>query len=283
MKLFFPYPNINKNQTYMATLRIINSLDIKKSDLLPSEVIVSKNYATQETLVAKHEFDTFVYNGRLYEKLINLEISTDLSIPTSREDKIKIMNFVGKYSIPYPNVHNISSNTRKSINKSDSTADVINWLFVPFSSLPQNHNSINFFEFFRECYAEFKSIISLLKSGGDLRKSPLQLIFNNYLFGNNLYLNPLDDPNYKTTWRSNSSLHLCYLELYATIMAKQKIKTCKYCHKDFEASKGNMTMCIQCRIDNASRKKNYYDNIIVEREKARERMKRLRNLKETDV
>lgn len=274
--MFFPYPDVTEGDTHTADLRIIKKLDIKPSDLGSMECVISKNQALGETLIGRPKLVINKYKGNLFEHLINLDISENVEDYVSQPDKEKIMEFVSKFSVPYPNRQDVTGQFRDDPNISFmSNGDEINWVFIPYTSKPQVVQ-VGFFEMFQIQYLEVRRIAKKIKEN-NLDAMEIEGVFNNYLSGNNLYLNSLDKQDFKINWRSKTCLNLCYLELYSLLLSKQLIKTCKYCLRDFKTAKGNVLVCSNCKDTNEPRKKYYYDHQQEEKEKAKLRMRKNRS------
>lgn len=297
MKLFFPYPD-RDSITDKATLRTVKKLDIAKSDFVNHlEIVVSKDFVIGETLLASPTGGRTNYTGRLYEKLLNLKISLNPDQPISPEDKDRIMDFVGSYAQPRSNSQEMSAQIRADPNTSwdKDRGDEINWLFFPYTSKPQDRTRLGFFESFQNMYRDFIGCFEIIESRKTFGLGGLRTVFDNALAGNRLTLNPAYDippkevvtesgeritikhtNEHSIDWVSETSIDLCYLELYSLLISRQSIKICKYCNERFESSKSNEVRCRKCRVESVSRKMYYRKNIHMEREKARIRMAKKR-------
>jgi hypothetical protein len=270
MSTVFLYPKTLAGECFKSEFRIIKSLDVNPSELKPLEIIIDIDYSTGETLVGRPLLNkTTKYEGRLYEKLLTLKLPHDGAL--NEEEKEKILKFVSNYGSPIGNSVSLQG---QLIN---SHGAEINWAFILYT-IDLEQGGANFFSSFRNMYVDFVGAVEIIKSG------KLELL-NNYkgtfdigLEGNKLILPsyPLNEINRLPKWISNTSLNLCYLELYELLSSNQQIKTCKYCGTLFESSKSNELRCNNCKNPSVYRKLYYTRNNEEEKEKAKNRMKKLR-------
>ena len=265
MSSVFLYPKGISGKCYKSHFRIINKLDIKPSDLKPHEIEISKDNVYGETLVGRPLFELTKYDGKLYEKLIQLNLPHEGNLGS--EEKNKIIKFISDYSSPYGPI-------KLGEYMSDPIGKEINWVFIPYE-INFHRTEGDFYRIFRNMYVDFVETVEIIKSGSLELLNSYHGNFNDGLKGNYLYL-PKYNNGYRITWFSNTCLDLCYLELYELIISNQKIKNCKYCNQIFESSKSNEVRCNNCKNPAVYRKLYYYRNPEKEREKARERMRKIR-------
>lgn len=263
MSNVFLYPKAITGECFKSQLRIVNKLDIEESDLENGEIIISKDYANNELLLGKPTFEITKYEGRMYEKLIQLNLKHEGTL--SFEEKSRIIQFVSQFGAPLGPIGLASQN--------------FNWVFIPYE-IDLRRGEGEFFSSFRNLYVDFKDTIEIIKSGDLHLLNRYQGSFNNGLQGNRLYLPPFET-GYSIKWINDTCLNLCYLELYELLLSNQKIKVCKYCNSLFESSKSNEVRCKNCKNPAIFRKLYHLRNLTSERLKAKERMRRLR-LKKSD-
>lgn len=285
MKLFFPFLE-EKKRFYNASLRLINKLYIKKEDLQPFEIVISKDYLEGITLVGKPRESFTEVSGNFFEKLYNLKINLDKNKKISFSERKIIIDFVSKYAQPkmlgqeQTIIRHFSDNPNNSFFEE---GDEIEWLFFPYVSKPQDKTLIDYFYAFRNMLRDFKETVDLIKDNQHFKPGGITSVFNFHLSQNRLYLNPnygdKDFLGHSLCWISKTSLSLCYLELYSLIISKSKIKLCKYCNSLFVSEKSNRTRCDNCMKDfNLFRRIYYQKHIEIERERARLRMRKHRKL-----
>lgn len=279
MSILYPFTNSKGGFCVPSSLRLIQKLDIIAIDLKPTEVVISKDYVSGETLVGSSlSGGKTRYTGRLYEKLINLKLPLDFSRVLNSEEKQMILDFVSKFGRPF-GIETASANMRSDPNKSFfGDGDKINWVFMHYVSFPQDWHRMDFFSQFRTMYHDFTNMYQLVKLGDYKQLDRYYFVFNNGLRESHLQI-PYYEEGIKTRWISDSCLAQCYLELYELIISHQTIKVCKYCGNDFESSKSNETCCFNCRKPDLYRKLYYEKNRLLEQQKAKQRMARLRNIK----
>lgn len=275
MNLFLaidPYEDIDYRQ---ISMRIIKDFKDQKIPQINGDVVICKNNSN-EILVANPNGKKTVFKGYLFLELVKLNLSDQDNV--SDEDKIKIINFVSKYGIPYSEKRNQEACFRKdALSSLYEDGDKINWLFVNYNSKPQDIGSSNFFDYFKWNYQEFLSIYKLIE------KEDYQEISNKYAY---LFDKCLNGNTFKFVynkngvvegkWLSKTCLDRCYLELYSVILTKQKIKTCKYCGSEFTSQKENRLRCDNCQNPIVGSKKYREKNKDECNRKARERMRKIR-------
>lgn len=280
MNISLPSSRKKGGFTHGINLRIINKLDIQPEDLINEEVVISKDYITNETLIGRPLGLKVRYEGYLYEKFLNLNLDRNVRKDISTEEKQKIMDFISKYAIPYYSPMELISIFRENINNSDyESRDEISWLFIPYVSKPQDRNSVSFFYIFRNAYINFQDAVKIATNKNYKNLEYLEGVFNNMLKGNypQIDIQQLKKGEYGLKWISQTSLQQCYFELFNFILSRQTLKECKYCGNKFEGSKSNVVRCADCRKPSIYRKQYYEKHKVEERRKARVRMKNLRS------
>jgi hypothetical protein len=281
MKLFFPYPSSEGGYTATIKMRLISEADLATHPIETAahEVVISKDYQTGEILLASHIGGKKHYEGRMYEKLIQLDISQNVDEDLTAADKTNILDFVSQFSCPLPTPLNLWINMRSDPFKSKrEEGDEINWLFIPYESKPLDQSRVSFFYDFRNAYNDFLNCFEAVKNNDSGKLKRYEGVFNMHLKNSHLYLTRNGGKAYSISWISNTCLDLCYLELYSLLISNQSIKVCKYCSSYFESSKSNELRCKECKKPEIYRTIYYEKNKPTEQLKARERMKKLRKL-----
>lgn len=284
MKLFFPYPSSEGGYTSTITMRLISEADLAMHPINTAklEVVVSKDYQTGEILLASPFGNRNHFEGRMYEKFIQLSISQNIEEDLTSIDKIKIINFVSQYSRPSSTPQSLWINMRSDPFKSyREEGDEINWLFIPYESKPHDQSRVSFFYDFRNAYSDFLNCFEAVKNSDSGKLKRYEGVFNMHLKNSHLYLTRNGGKAYSISWISNTCLDLCYLELYSLLISNQSIKVCKYCNKYFESNKSNELRCQECKNPAIYRKTYYERNRSIEQLKARTRMKKFRKLQKS--
>lgn len=277
MNLFLvidPYEEINYRQ---ISMRVIKDFKDQKIPLINGDVVICKDNSNNEILVANPNGKKTVFKGYLFLELAKLNLSDQDNV--SDEDKIKIINFVSKYGIPYCEKRNQEACFRKdALSSLYEDGDKINWLFINYNSKPQNIGSSNFFDYFKWNYQEFLNIYRLLEKEDYKEISDkYESLFNKCLGGNIFKFFYNKENAVEGKWISRTSLDRCYLELYSVILTKQKIKTCKYCGSKFISQKENRLRCYDCQDPIVGSKRYREKNKEECNRKARERMRKIRS------
>jgi len=274
MNLFLALPLDDVTEYHQSLVRTIPSIHIRKQMLENGEVIISKNYEKNETLVANPNSNKTLVRGYLYPELLKLNL--DLGDAITQLDKEKIINFVQKYSIPSKSKKKLQVCFRKNQNNSDyKKGDKVNWLFLDYFSKPQDNN-IDYFEFFKWNYSDFIKIHEAIKNEDYQKLNKYRETIDKFLEGNSLQYVYSKEKGVGIKWVSSTCLNRCYLELYSILLTKQKIKVCKYCGSEFTSSKENRLRCFECQDSVVFSRK--YRLLYPEktRKKAKERMRKNR-------
>lgn len=270
MSSVFLYPKAISGECFKSQLRVIKSPIVKTSGLKPLEVVISKDYTNGETLVGRPILNKITkYEGRLYEKLLALQLPYDGRL--NNEEKEKILKFVGDYGTP------VGASISLQGQLTNSHGAEINWAFIPYT-IDLNQGGASFFSSFRNMYVDLAETVEIIRSEKFTLLNNYKGTFDIGLEGNRLILPhyPLNEMNRLPKWISNTCLNLCYLELYELLSSSQQIKSCKYCGTLFESSKGNELRCNDCKKQDIYRRTYYTRNIEKERKSARNRMRKLR-------
>lgn len=268
MSSVFLYPKSLAGECYKSRFRLLPTLEVKPSYLKPLEIIISKDFTTGETLLGRPILNrTTKYNGRLYEKLLTLNLPREGRL--NNQTKIQVLDFISMYGSPLGGPISLQGQLI------GSDGEEINWAFIPYEI---NLNYGEFFSTFRNMYVDFVDTVEIIQSGNLDLLNNFRGTFDLGLEGNKLVLPPypLNDFNRLPKWISYTCLNLCYLELYELLSSNQKIKSCKYCGNLFESSKSNELRCNNCKNTSVYRKMYYARNLFSERESARNRMKKYR-------
>lgn len=268
MNSLFLYPKSSSGECYKSQFRLLPTLEVKASELKPLEIIISKDFTIGETLLGRPILNrTTKYNGKLYEKLLALNLPRDGRL--NNKTKLQLLDFISMYGTPLGGPISLQGQL------TGSDGEEINWAFIPYEI---NLKNGEFFSTFRNIYSDFVDTVEIIQSGNLDLLNNFRGTFDLGLEGNKLVLPPypLNDFNRLPKWISYTCLNLCYLELYELLSSNQSIKTCKYCGNFYESSKRNELRCNNCKNPTIYRKLYYARNSEKERQTARERMKKLR-------
>lgn len=261
MRSTFLDPVLATGECFKTKLRLISTLNPK---LRSREIIISKDYISKETLVGKPAFELTKYEGKLYEKLLQLNLSRDGVL--NKADKRQIINFVNTYGCPVGPINMEAMFVSKDVD--------INWVFVPYT-INTEQGQGTFFNHFRNIYTDFIDTVDAIISNNPIMLKSFEGSFNLGLQGNYLSLRNKDDKT-PYRWISNTCFNLCYLELYNLLISQQKLKVCKYCRNIFESSKSNEIRCDECKKLDVYRRARYYLNHEKEKLQSKIRMRRYR-------
>lgn len=254
-------------ECFKTKLRLVSTLNPK---LKNGEILISKDYNSNESLVGKPEFDELTkYEGKLYEKLLQLDLPENEKL--NNIHKKQIIEFVSSYGCPIGPI-NIES-------RIVSEGAKINWVFIPYT-INTKQGEGTFFNDFRNMYIDFIDTVESVISENQEILSSFEGTFNIGLQGNYLSLRNKDDKT-PFEWISETCLNLCYLELYTLLISKQKLKVCKYCKETFESSKNNELRCDKCKKPDVYRRAYYFNNHDKEKDKAKKRMRLFRKKSKT--
>lgn len=288
MRRFIPLPDLSHWGVRSVKLEVLKRLDIKESDIsLNGKFVVYKDYVLKEMLISSIPGPEEKHSGRLYQQLLKLDLPIDKTKDLLDSEKQRIMDFVGKFAIPSDSYQNMIGLFRNKPDRSLSEGgDSISWLFIPYKSKPQE-KSISYFDLFHDAYLNVLKIYKAIKSGDIDLLERYGGVFDTYLKGNNLRFFRDKNGPVRLKFTSQTSLNLCYLELYDLLLSGQKIKECKYCRIDFESSKGNELRCSDCKLNTSIYRKLYYEKHIerehlTSRERAKKNRKRERSERRND-